>query len=100
MAHQKQEYKISPMRVGRSVFHRDKADDSSDTARVHKRRRLSPSFSFSQDAGDNNSDQDSLIKTMKMRLKEQGLALVDLEKENNEASDKGGAGRWKLIHDS
>jgi len=37
---------------------------------------------------------------MKMRLKEQGLALVDLEKENNEASDKGGAGRWKLIHDS
>lgn len=97
-APQKQEYKISPMRVGRSVFHQDKADNSSDTARVHKRRRLSPSFS--QDAGDINSDQDSFIKAMKMRLKEQALALVDLEKENNEASDKRGAGRWKLIHDS
>jgi hypothetical protein len=87
-APQKQEYKISPMRVGRSVFYQDKVDDSSDTARVHKRRRLSPSFSCSQDAGDINSDQDSSIKAMEMRLKEQALALVDLEKENNEASDK------------
>jgi hypothetical protein len=87
-APQKQEYKISPMRVGRSVFYQDKVDDSSDTARVHKRRRLGPSFSFSQDAGDINSDQDSSIKAMEMRLKEQALALVDLEKENNEASDK------------
>jgi hypothetical protein len=93
-----QEYKISPMRVGRSVFHQDKADDSLDTARGHKRRRLSPSFS--QDVRDINSDQDSLMKTMKMRLKEQALALVNLEKENNEASDKRRAGRWKLIHDS
>lgn len=87
-----QEYKTSPMRAGRSVFHQDKADDSLDTARAHKRRRLSASFAFSQDAGEIDSDQDSLMKTMKMRLKEQALALVDLEKENNEASDKRRAG--------
>lgn len=73
---------------------------SSDTTRGHKRRRLSPSFSFSQDARGVNSDQDSLIKEMKMKLKEQALALADLEKENNEASNKRGTGRWKLIHHS
>jgi len=99
---QKQDYEISPIRIGRSLFHQDKGDvvdDSSDATRAHKRRRLSPSFSFSQDTGDINADRDSLIKTMKLRLKEQAVALADLEKENNEASDERGAGRWKLIHD-
>jgi hypothetical protein len=86
---QKGEFKIGRTHTRRSSSNQEKNDAASDPSgitRGYKRRRLSPSSSFSQDPGDINLDQDSVIKAMKTTLKEQALALADLEKENDEAS--------------
>jgi len=102
--HQKGEYKAERMYTSRSLCHQDKDDAAGDLSgieRGYKRRRLSPSSLFWQDPSDINSDEDFIMKAMKMPFKEQGLALADLGTENNEASGiKTNGERWKLTHES